>query len=194
MRTDHQRDLQLLNEIESSDVVTQRGLAKRLGIALGLINLYLKRLAKKGHIKVVNIQKNRIRYLITAKGITEKSRLTYEYMQYSLQLYRQACAVLRARFRALAEQGRKRLVFFGVGEAAELAYLCVREMDLDLVGVIDEQQAGRRFLDHTVLDPSALSGLQYDCVAITSFGDDEAIRKQLEESGVPAEAIVTLNP
>jgi hypothetical protein len=67
-------------------------------------------------------------------------------------------------------------------------------MDLELVGVIDEQQAGRRFLDHTVLDPSALSGLQYDCVVITSFGDDEAIRKQLEESGVPAEAIVTLNP
>jgi hypothetical protein len=48
-------------------------------------------------------------------------------------------------------------------------------------------------LDHTVLDPSALSGLQYDCVVITSFGDDEAARKQLEESGVPAEAIVTLN-
>ena len=194
MRTDHQRDLQLLNEIESSDVVTQRGLAKRLGIALGLINLYLKRLAKKGHIKVINIQKNRIRYLITAKGITEKSRLTYEYMQYSLQLYRQACTVLRARFRALADQGQKRIVFYGVGEAAELAYLCVREMDLELVGVVDAENVGRRFLGHTVLDLSALPQLKYDCVVITSFGDDEAIRKQLEESGVSAEAIVMLKP
>src|SRR3990172_3937390 len=192
MRTDHQRDLQLLNEIESSDVVTQRGLAKRLGIALGLINLYLKRLAKKGHIKVINIQKNRIRYLITAKGITEKSRLTYEYMKYSRQLYRQACRVLRARFRALADQGQKRIVFYGVGEAAEVAYLCVLEMDLELVGVIDEQQAGRRFLDHTVLDPSALSGLQYDCVVITSFGDAEGPRRRLEALGIPAEEIVTL--
>ena len=192
MRADQQRDLQLLNEIESSDAVTQRGLAKRLGIALGLTNLYLKRLARKGYIKVVNLQKNRIRYLITAKGIAEKSRLTYEYMQYSLQLYRQACTILRARFRALAEQGRKRLVFYGVGEAAELAYLCVREMDLRLVGVVDAERAGRHFLGHTVLDPSVLPGLQYDCVVITSFGDDEAVRQRLEESGVPADLVVTL--
>jgi len=194
VKADQQRDLQLLSEIEASDAVTQRGLAKRLGIALGLINLYLRRLAKKGHIKVINIQKNRIRYLITPKGIAEKSRLTYEYMQYSFQLYRQASALLRARLRDLAEQGRKRLVFYGVGEAAELAYLCVKEMDLELMGVLDAEHAGRRFLGHTVLDLSALPQLKYDCVVITSFGDDEAIRKQLEESGVSAEAIVTLKP
>ena len=192
MRADHQRDLQLLNEIESSDAVTQRGLAKRLGIALGLTNLYLRRLAKKGYIKVVNLQKNRIRYLITAKGVAEKSRLTYEYMQYSLQLYRQTCTILRARFRALAEQGRKRLVFYGVGEAAELAYLCVREMDLELVAVVDMEHAGNRFLGHTVLDPSVLPAVEYDCVVITSFGDDAGVRQRLEGSGVPAPLVVAL--
>jgi DNA-binding MarR family transcriptional regulator len=194
VKPDQHRDLQLLSEIEASEAVTQRGLAKRLGIALGLTNLYLKRLAKKGHIKIINIQRNRIRYLITPKGIAEKSRLTLEYMQYSFQLYRQACTFLRARLRDLAEQGRKRLVFHGVGEAAELAYLCVKEMDLELMGVVDAEHAGRRFLGHTVLDPSALPGLRYDCVVITSFSDDEAARTLLEASGVPAEAVVTLKP
>ena len=194
MKADQQRDLQLLSEIEASETVTQRGLAKRLGIALGLTNLYIKRLVKKGHIKVINIQRNRIRYFITPKGIAEKSRLTYEYMQYSFRLYRQTCTLLRARLRDLAEQGRKRLVFYGVGEEAELAYLCAKEMDLELMGVVDAEHAGRRFLGHTVLDPSALPGLQYDCVVITSFGDDEAIRKQLQESGVATKAIVTLSP
>ena len=192
MRADHHRDLQLLREIEANEIVTQRSLAKRLGIALGLTNLYLKRLVKKGCIKVVNIQRNRIRYLITPKGIAEKSRLTYEYMQYSLQLYRQACTVLRARFRALADQGQKRIVFYGVGEAAELAYLCVREMDLDLVGVVDPEPSGRRLLDHTVLDPSVLLGLEYDCIVITNFADGEVERRRLEELGVPGEAVVTL--
>ncbi|MGH7411460.1 MAG: winged helix-turn-helix transcriptional regulator [Candidatus Methylomirabilis sp.] len=194
MRPDHHRDLQLLSEIEASEVVTQRGLAKRLGIALGLTNLYLKRLAKKGCIKVVNIQKNRIRYLITAKGIAEKSRLTYEYMQYSLQLYRQARIVLRARFHTLASQGRKRMVFYGVGEAAELAYLCAREMDLELVGVVDADHAGSRFLDHTVLDPTVLPRLEYDCVVITSFDDGLVPRRQLEEMGVVAGTVVTMKP
>ena len=192
MRADHHRDLQLLREIEANEIVTQRSLAKRLGIALGLTNLYVKRLVRKGYIKVVNIQKNRIRYLITPQGIAEKSRLTYEYMQYSLQLYRQACTVLRARFRALADQGQKRIVFYGVGEAAELAYLCVREMDLDLVGVVDPEPSGRRLLDHTVLDPSVLLGLEYDCIVITNFADGEVERRRLEELGVPGEAVVTL--
>jgi len=194
VKADQQRDLQLLTEIESSEVLTQRGLAKRLGIALGLTNLYLKRLAKKGYIKVVNIQRNRIRYLITPKGIAEKSRLTYEYMQYSLQLYRQACALLRARFRALAEQGRKRLVFYGVGEAADLAYLCAREVDLDLVGVVDAAKVGERFLDHTILDPKMLPKLEYDCVVITSFDDGKALRQQLEAVGINESAVVTMRP
>jgi len=192
VKADQQRDLQLLSEIEASETVTQRGLAKRLGIALGLTNLYIKRLVKKGHIKVINIQKNRIRYLITPKGIAQKSRLTYEYMQYSFQLYRQACTLLRARLRDLAEQGRKRLVFYGVGEAAELAYLCVKEMDLELMGVLDAEHAGRRFLDHTVLHPSALAGLRYDCVVITSFDDGDLSRRQLEMLGVAAAAVVTI--
>ena len=194
MKADHQRDLQLLSEIETSESVTQRGLSKRLGIALGLTNLYLKRLIKKGYVKAVNIQKNRIRYLITPQGIAEKSRLTYEYMQYSLQLYRQARIVLRARFHALASQGRKRMVFYGVGEAAELAYLCAREMDLELVGVVDADHAGSRFLDHTVLDPTVLPRLEYDCVVITSFDDGLVPRRQLEEMGVVAGTVVTMEP
>jgi DNA-binding MarR family transcriptional regulator len=192
MRADHQRDLRLLSEIETSEAVTQRGLSKRLDIALGLTNLYLKRLVKKGYVKVVNIQKNRIRYLITPQGIAEKSRLTYEYLQYSLQLYQRARAVLRARFYALAAQGRKRMVFYGVGEAAELAYLCAREIDLELVGVVDADHAGSRFLDHTVLDPTMLPKLEYDCVVITSFDDGEASRRRLEEMGIPGDAVVTL--
>ena len=194
MRTDHQRDLQLLSEIASSDVVTQRGLSKRLGIALGLTNLYLKRLIRKGYVKVVNLQRNRIRYLITAQGIAEKSRLTYEYLQYSLQLYQQARMILRGRFRALAEQGRKRMVFYGVGEAAELAYLCAREMDLELVGVVDEEHAGGRFLDHTILDPTVLPGLACDCVVITSFGDGAGPMRRLEEMGISTGAVVTMRP
>jgi DNA-binding MarR family transcriptional regulator len=83
-----QRTLQLLSEVEKSSGITQRALAERLGVALGLTNLYLKRLARKGYIKVTTIPRNRIKYLLTPRGVAEKSRLTYEYMQYSLSYYR----------------------------------------------------------------------------------------------------------
>ena len=84
-----QRDLQLLNEVEQDAGVTQRSLATKLGVALGLTNLYLKRLARKGYIKISTIPSHRIKYLLTPRGMAEKSRLTYAYMQYSLSYYRE---------------------------------------------------------------------------------------------------------
>jgi len=88
MNIQAQRDLQLLNEVERNAAVTQRSLARNLGVAVGLANLYLKRLVRKGHIKITTIPKHRIKYLLTPRGMAEKSRLTYLYMQYSLSYYR----------------------------------------------------------------------------------------------------------
>src|SRR5436309_6785312 len=90
------RDLKLLEAVEEDSRVTQRGLATRVGIALGLTNIYLKRLTRKGYIKCVNVQPNRITYLITPRGVAEKMRLTYEFMDYSLHLYRDVRQHLRA--------------------------------------------------------------------------------------------------
>jgi DNA-binding MarR family transcriptional regulator len=84
MNLQGQRDLLLLTEVERNGAVTQRSLATKLGVALGLTNLYLKRLARKGYIKITTIPSQRVRYLLTPQGFAEKSRLTYLYMQYSL--------------------------------------------------------------------------------------------------------------
>ena len=88
MDKDGQRALFVLQEVEQNPILTQRALSQKLGVALGLTNLYLKRLVRKGHIKITTFPKNRIRYLLTPRGIKEKSRLTYEYLQYSLTYYR----------------------------------------------------------------------------------------------------------
>src|SRR5262249_51175482 len=79
MDIEAQRQLQLLEAVQEDSRVTQRGLATKLGIALGLTNIYLKRLVRKGYIKCVNVQSNRLTYLITPRGIAEKARLTYEF-------------------------------------------------------------------------------------------------------------------
>jgi len=70
------RDLRVLEAVAADGRTTQRRLSHQLGIALGLTNLYLKRLARKGFIKCVNVRANRVRYLITPTGIAEKTRLT----------------------------------------------------------------------------------------------------------------------
>ncbi|HYB70585.1 MAG TPA: winged helix-turn-helix transcriptional regulator, partial [Candidatus Bathyarchaeia archaeon] len=135
-----QRDFEILTAIGEGTPLTQRDLAQRLGVALGLTNLYLKRLAKKGFIKITEFPhkpaaRKRLQYLLTPKGIAEKTRLTYEHMTYSLHLYRRARATLRESLALLPEVGMKRIALYGTGEPAELAYLTLREFGLEPVGV-----------------------------------------------------------
>ena len=189
MRTEAHRDLQILSEIEANGQVTQRHLASKLGIALGLTNLYLKRLARKGYIKVTTIPRHRVKYLLTPTGFTEKTRLTYEYMQYSFTLFRRSRQFLREQFAALAEAGRKRLVFVGVGEAAELADLTLRELGLELVAVADDAAVGARFLGLGVVPLGALTDLEFDQAVVTSFDRPADLAEGLRRLGVPEEKI-----
>src|SRR5436853_4537686 len=95
MEKSRERDLEILTAIGEGEPLTQRALAERMGVALGLTNLYLKRLATKGYIKIADFGKKpaarkRLRYLLTAKGLAEKTRLTYEYINRSVTQYRLA--------------------------------------------------------------------------------------------------------
>ena len=98
----------------------------------------------KGYIKCVNVQPNRISYLITPRGIAEKARLTYEFMDYSLHLYGEVRQHLREAMQDCAAAG-KRVAIYGSGEAAELAYLSLKESGLEPVAIFDED-GGHEFL------------------------------------------------
>ena len=96
--------LRILEQVEAEPEVTQAALAARLGVAVGSVNWYVKRLVAKGFVKVAHLQRRRLRYLITSQGISEKTRLTLSYMEVSLRLYRQ----LRQQAGAVLEEARAR--------------------------------------------------------------------------------------
>jgi len=191
MDTEAHRDLKLLDAIANDARVTQRSLATKVGIALGLTNLYLKRLARKGYIKLVNIQPNRIRYLITPKGIAEKTRLTYEFMEYSLYLYRQTRQHLKAALLPLVAAGHKRIAIYGTGEAAELAYLSLRELGLEAAAVFDGRGGGE-FLGMPVQEIQGHDMDQYDLIIVATLDRPEALVAELVRQGVPQEKLLTL--
>lgn len=190
------RDLQLLTAIEEGAPLTQRALAERLGVALGLANLCLKRLARKGYIKVVHFNdrpaaRKRLRYLLTPKGLAEKSRLTYEHMVYSLHLYRRTRQTLRESLGWLGERGLKRVALYGTGGAAELAYLTLKECGLEPVGVYAASADGR-FLGFPVLPVSALNADEIDGLVVATFERPEPHVLELQRQGVPRAKCVTL--
>lgn len=193
MNLQGQRDLLLLTEVERDGAVTQRSLATKLGVALGLTNLYLKRLARKGYIKITTIPSHRVRYLLTPQGFSEKSRLTYLYMQYSLSHYRDMRARLREALSYAATNGTKRVVIYGTGELAEMAYLSLREMDMTLVGFVDDSRQDS-FLSYPIWPPEALSGWEFDAVLLADFDHTAGHRTKLGQCQVPDSKIIAFAP
>jgi DNA-binding MarR family transcriptional regulator len=198
MDRSQERHLEILTVIGEGDSLTQRALAQRLDVAVGLTNLYLKRLARKGYIKIVEFPRKpkarrRLRYLLTPRGLAEKTRLTYHYMDRSLGLYRLARAALRDALAHLPQNGAKRIALHGVGEAAELAYLTLREYGLDPVGIFGPEPGGV-FLGARVRDERELVGEELDRIIVATFDKPKLHVPRLLALGIPAEKLVTLQP
>jgi DNA-binding MarR family transcriptional regulator len=185
------RNLLALEAIAADDHITQRTLAGRLGIALGLTNVYLKRLVRKGFVKCVNVQSNRLRYLLTPKGLAEKTRLTYEFMEYSLYLYGQVRLHLREVLAPAVHGSQRHVAVYGTGEAAELAYLSIAELGLELVAVFDGTGGGR-FLGQDVRSIESHGEVPFDLLIVATLDRPEPILERLTRLGVAADRLVTL--
>lgn len=187
------RILKILEEIEDGKMPSQRELAKKLNISLGLVNAFIKRLAQKGYFKIRTIPKNRVRYIITPKGAAEKTRLTYEYILYSYRFYKDARKRLQAAFEDLVKKGVKKVVFFGLGEFAEIAYISIQEVPIEITGAVDEKRAGQSFFNLLILEPSNLNHLVFDRVLITAEpGKDDPVIDAVKQF-VSEDMIVNLN-
>jgi len=83
----------LLKTLENNPSLSQRDLAKRLGISLGKVNFCLNALVEKGCLKVNNFRnsdnKLAYAYLLTPHGVEEKARMTVRFLKYKMQEYEQ---------------------------------------------------------------------------------------------------------
>jgi DNA-binding MarR family transcriptional regulator len=196
MKASQARDLEILTAVDEGGSLTQRALAQRLGVALGLTNLYLKRLSRKGYLKIVEFPRKpatrkRLRYLLTPKGIAEKTRLTYEHMSYALNLYRRTRETLRQTLADLAPAGAKRIALYGTGDAAELAYLTLKEFGLEPVAVF-ARDAGGEFLGYRVRPAGELADEEIDRVIVATFERPEPIVAELKAAGIADAKLLTL--
>ncbi len=183
------RTLQLMNELEQDDSISQRELAGRLGVAVGLVNSYLKNLAAKGFLRVKNYPRNRYAYLLTPKGLAEKSRLAYQHMHYFNNLYTVVRRDYLNLFLQLQKDGTNSVIFCGVDEVAEIASLSLQEVGLALSAVIDTPVVRTDFLGSTVQVLESWQVVDDLPIVLTSLKRSDSLRQKLLEHGVAEERV-----
>lgn len=127
----------LLSYVEREAHVSQRALAGELGVALGLVNTYIKRCVKKGLIKVQQVPSRRYAYYLTPSGFAEKSRLTAEYLSWSLSFFRNARTQCAELFEVARERHWKSVALCGGSDLTEIAILCAAEQGISIVAIVD---------------------------------------------------------
>ena len=191
MNTQDIRTLKILEAIDGEDDPSQRDMAESLNISLGLINSFVRRLAKKGYFKVTHLPRNRVRYILTPQGMAEKTRLTYAYIQYSYRFYRDARQKTRRLFQDLQADDLKRVAFFGVGDLAEIAYLSLQESGLAFVGISDFSGNGDFFFGHRILGMDELLETPFDALILTTDKVETDLAAILTTRGFTASKIKT---
>ncbi|WP_050752050.1 winged helix-turn-helix transcriptional regulator [Nitrobacter sp. Nb-311A] len=161
--------LGLLTSLAEDGGLSQRRLAAELGIALGLVNAYLKRCVSKGLVKVQNVPARRYAYYLTPKGFAEKSRLTVTYLSQSFSFFRQAKSDCVAMFEAAKSRGLRTVVLMGRSDLAEIAVLCAIESGVEIVALIDAETKSGRFLGIPLVASIGAVERNFDAVVITDL-------------------------
>jgi DNA-binding MarR family transcriptional regulator len=184
--------LDLLDVVAEDTTVTQRGIAEQLGIALGLTNAVLKRCVKKGLLKIHQAPARRYAYYLTPQGFAEKSRLTAEYLGYSLTFFRTARREYADVFSYCGNRGWSRVALVGATDLAEIAYLATLGTGIEVVGVIDTARNTPNFCglpvfrDLAEIDPAA----RPEAVVLSSIEDAQGYHERLLEEMPPERVIV----
>lgn len=180
--------LSMLDVIGSGRKVTQRTLAADLGIALGLTNVYLKRCIKKGLVKVRKAPARRYAYYLTAKGFTEKARLTAKFLSRSFAFFRSARQDCDEVFAECERRGLRRVALIAASDLAEVAVLAALNSEVEVIAVVDAET------NHTRLAGIAVARKLHDvadadAVIVTDIKRPQAVYEELIKTLGPARVL-----
>ena len=186
------RELRFLEEVDSSPDLSQRQLARRLGIALGVANLLVHSLAGRGYIKVTHLSWRRWVYVVTPKGMRRKLQLTVAYIDRFFDHYRRVKHLLREDIGVLMLNKESRVAIVGTTELAELAFLVLRDLGVDEIEVFERNPTRHEFLGMRVQELGSIEPGEFAKVVIAVSSDADGSRNELYASGVSDSQVLEL--
>ncbi len=193
LQRENYRELRLLEEVEHAPNVSQRRLASHLGIALGVTNVLLKSLARKGYIRIVRVKWKQWVYVLTPSGISRKVYLTLAYIDNFLDHYRRIRQLLRNDLKDLALSKEASIAIYGRTELTELAFLVLRDLGLKNISVLDSELDGEEeFLGMPVRSLDSIMPGEFSKIFVAKSSDLGKSIDELESAGIPTSDVVTL--
>jgi len=133
-----EREYKLLEAIAQDETVTQAGLANGLGIAVGSVNWYIKRLISRGYLKATRMDRTRLRYNLTTEGMTAFTRNATQYMKDSLQIYRDLRGGAQKIVTQMVERGIERVYLDGDDEIMDILRLTCIEANIQPTSEVEQ--------------------------------------------------------
>ena len=176
--SERMRALQFLEEIEQNPKVSQRELSHKFGIALGVTNACVKRMARRGLIILKGIPPRSIAYYITPKGFTEKGNLALKAFSLNIRHYAEIKKEFAKKLLEMQNSGVRRVAFYGVSDEMEVAFITLQGLQMKLVGIADEEKnVGENVFGYKVISVREVRDLNPDAILITSIrAQDEILR------------------
>ena len=178
------RELEILERLEGNGHLTQRDLSKEVGIALGLVNHLLKKMVKKGWIKIKNIDSKKIRYLITPEGAREKSSLLYKRVESTIHFYLEAKRVIKDKVIHLKKEGIEDVSIYGINHISEVLFIVLKELGLELKSVVDDKKEGEEWFGYKVIDMDQFVKSNTSVLILASFDKKEIGNFNKEQENV----------
>jgi predicted nucleotidyltransferase len=175
-------ELEILKHVESTPRLNNRMAASKLGCSVKLAHALLSKMVDRGLLHVTKHHARRWDYFLTPRGISEKARITYEFIDFSMQFYHEARRESSRVCRNIAESGKREVAFLGDGELAEIAYLGVKEWGLELKEVYGEEK--REFLGHKVLPFNSADVSSSEALIVCLYDKTKPMRPDFLPNGI----------
>jgi len=186
-------ELNLLSEMERTPEATQRSLAKQMGVSLGLTNLVVRNVARKGYVRVLQAGWRRRFYALTPAGLIRQIQLTLGYVNPFGGDYQHVKLLLRNELESQSLNAESRVAMYGDGDFGQLVYLGLRDLGIDEIDIFGPgNMPDAKFVGMPVQDVSTLRAEEYDRVVVARLGSIGPILADLNAQGVPSEKLVSL--
>ena len=123
-----EKEFEIINVIADGFRLNQRTLSQHVGLSLGMTNLLIRRLATKGYLRIRQLDRRKVEYLLTARGLAEKARKTYLYTIKTVESF----GLIRSRLQTLIRQqiqpSTQEVIIVGRGDLADFAELVIRDL------------------------------------------------------------------